>query len=314
MTAPRVSVLTTGGTIASRVGPGGVSTTGSQARDVLDSAGRRAGVQVTVIDVLCVDSAAMSLAEMDTVREAVAVELRDESVAGVVVLHGTDSLEETAMLLDLVHTDPRPVVLTGAQRTADHPESDGPRNIELALRVAADPTRRDLGVLVAFGTRVLRARGVRKTHTTALDAYTGRPAGHDDATRHVLSNNPIGGVRVDIVALYPGVDAVVIDALRRHGTDGIVLQALGAGNANGSIVDAVRRCTDAGIPVALSTRVQGGSVVVTYGGGGGGADLVRAGAFAAGDLGPAQTRILLCVLIAAGSTSITDEFARVTAR
>ncbi|WP_328812367.1 asparaginase [Rhodococcus sp. NBC_00297] len=293
---PTVVVLTTGGTIASRVGPDGVSTTGRHAHDVLVDAGLRVGVRVRVTDVLCVDSAAMSLLDMDTVRGAVTEALRDDAVSGVVVLHGTDSLEETAMLIDLSHTDVRPVVITGAQRTADHVESDGPHNVESALRVAADPERRGHGVLVAFGPRVLQARGVRKSHTTALDAYSGTPA-VDPVPRETLPDSSIDGIRVDVVALYPGVDGLVIDALRSARTDGIVLQAMGAGNANAAVVDAVRRCTDAGVPVMLSTRVPSGGVVTTYGGGGGGADLVRAGAVSAGDLSPAQARILLCALL-----------------
>ncbi|WP_315773717.1 asparaginase [Rhodococcoides kroppenstedtii] len=307
---PSVVVLTTGGTIASRVGDDGVSTPGKVAVD-LDAIAARLGVRVTVVDVLRVDSAAMSHTDLDTVSAAVERALRPD-VTGVVVLHGTDTLEETAMLVDLVHDDPRPVVFTGAQRTADHPDGDGPHNAELAVAVAADPDRRGQGVLVAFGPRVLRARGVRKAHTTELDAYTGVPAASTES-RITLRRNPIAGIRVDVVALYPGVDGVMIDAARHHGAAGIVLEAMGAGNANADVVAAVRRAVDAGIVVALSTRVPSGGVVTTYGGGGGGADLVAAGAVSAGETSPAQTRILLCALVAESTHDVAARFADVVA-
>ncbi|MBY6366456.1 asparaginase [Rhodococcoides corynebacterioides] len=305
---PSVVVLTTGGTIASRVGSDGVSTPGKVAVD-LDAIGARLGVHVTVVDVLRVDSAAMSNADLDTVSAAVAQHLRSD-VVGVVVLHGTDTLEETAMLVDLVHDDPRPVVFTGAQRTADHPDGDGPHNAELAVAVAADPERRDQGVLVAFGPRVLRARGVRKAHTTDLDAYTGLDADVPHP-RPTVSRHPIEAVRVDIVALHPGVDGVMIDAACDHGAAGIVLEAMGAGNANVDVVAAVRRAVDAGVAVVLSTRVPSGGVVTTYGGGGGGADLVAAGALSAGTASPAQARITLCALVAESPYDVPARFAAV---
>lgn len=294
-----VSVITTGGTIASRVGVDGTSRAGKPSAEFLADIGARAGVDVRVVDLMSVDSAAMTSADMDRIRRGVEGELRDPTIVGVVVLHGTDTLEETALLVDLMHADPRPVVFTGAQRTADHARPDGPANIEAALRVAANSRFRDHGVLVAFGPRLMHARGVRKTHTVDLDAYDGVRV-TTPLPRTVMPRTDIAGVRVDVVALYAGVDEVVVDALREHGTNGIVLQALGAGNTNARIVDAVRRCTEADIPVVLSTRVPDGGVVTTYGGGGGGADLVRAGALSAGTLGPAQARIVLAAALASG--------------
>ncbi|WP_218017974.1 hypothetical protein [Rhodococcoides corynebacterioides] len=118
---------------------------------------------------------------------------------------------------------------------------------------------------------------------------------------------------MDIVALYPGVDGAMIDAARHHGAAGIVLEAMGAGNANADVVAAVRRAVDAGIVVALSTRVPSGGVVTTYGGGGGGADLVAAGALSAGEASPAQSRILLCALIAESAQDVAARFAAVVA-
>lgn len=114
-----------------------------------------------------------------------------------------------------------------------------------------------------------------------------------------VSRQPIVRTRVDIVALYPGVDAVAIDAYVAAGAEGIVLQAMGAGNANEQVVQAVRRCTAQCVPVVVTTRVPQGRAEPTYGGGGGGADLLDAGAVFS-QLRASQARILLIAQIAAG--------------
>ena len=114
----------------------------------------------------------MTLDRVHTLAQAVAAELRDPDVTGVVVTHGTDTTEETAFFLDLFHDDARPVVVTGAQRAADAPDSDGPRNLATRSpsRRAADT--RGLGVLIGFGGQLFPARGTRKSHTLAADTFT----------------------------------------------------------------------------------------------------------------------------------------------
>ena len=280
-----VVVLTTGGTIASARGAGG--------RIAPTTRGRG--------DVMAVDSSTMSLALMAAIRDAVTTALDDPGVVGVVVLHGTDTLEETAMFLDLFHRDPRPVVLTGAQRPADHLDPDGPRNIETAIATARRTDLRDRGVLVVFGDRVMPARGTRKAHTTELDAFQHYlPA--NECPRATLSWHPeIAQIRVDIIALYPGADRTHIDASIAAGARGIVLDAMGSGNANPNILAAVEHCVANGISVVVTSRVPDGVVEPIYGGHGGGHDLVRAGAIASTWLRAGQARIMLAALLAGGA-------------
>ena len=99
--------------------------------------------------------------------------LADDDCVGVVVTHGTDTMEETAFLLDLVHISEKPVVLTGAQRAADSSHPDGPDNLADAVAAAANPALRECGVLVCFAGKVRSARGVRKTQTWELTAFDG---------------------------------------------------------------------------------------------------------------------------------------------
>ncbi|PRY12239.1 asparaginase domain-containing protein [Kineococcus rhizosphaerae] len=301
LTPPLVVVVTTGGTIASTVDADGVSAPTLAGDTLVGPAAAEVGVRVRVVEPLRVDSSTLTLADAWRVVSSVHEALASPDVAGVVVLHGTDSLEETAYLLDLHHDDPRAVVLTGSQRTSDHPEPDAPANVRLALSTATTRS----GVLVAFGGAVLPAAGVAKQHTTALDAF----ACPDPLPRAVLPAATGDWPRVDVVAGYPGMDGALLDACVAAGARGIVLQGLGSGNATAAVVAAVARAVAAGVAVVLTTRVAAGPVAVTYGDGGGGADLAAAGAVPAGRLKAGQARVLLAALLRAGATDLPAQFA-----
>ncbi|GAA1462317.1 asparaginase [Williamsia maris] len=294
---PRIVVLSTGGTIASQRRPGGAVPVLHAAdlltRDLVPP--HLADATITTRTVCAVDSAAMTDAEHRLLLRAIAEELADPDVTGVVVTHGTDTLEETALVVDLVHADPRPVVFAGAQYPADSPRSDGPTNLAAALACAADTTNRDRGVLVAFGGRVLPARGVAKTSTTATDAFDSVVTTPARPVLAAVDGRPTA--RVDIVTLHPDFDAAVLGALVDSGARGLVLAALGSGNAHPTVTDAVGAVTARGAVVVLSTRVPFGEVVPTYGGGGGAVDLVAAGAILSPWLRAPQSRIVLSALL-----------------
>ncbi|MCZ0978444.1 asparaginase domain-containing protein [Streptomyces diastatochromogenes] len=167
--ARRIVVISTGGTIASRWQGTGYAADAS-GDDVLATAPLPEDVTVEVVDLFNVNSSRMTSAHQLALLRTVHETLADPGVDGIVVTHGTDTLEETAFLLDLHHTDPRPVVLTGAQRPFGTGDGDGPGNLYDALQVAASV--RDLGVLVVFDGRVHAARGTVKTQTLAADAFS----------------------------------------------------------------------------------------------------------------------------------------------
>ncbi len=249
---------------------------------------------------------------------------------GVVVTHGTDTLEETAALLALTHDRVTPVTVTGAQRPFDDPAPDGPVNLDAALRWAAHGRP---GVTVTFAGQVLPAIGVRKVHTAALAAFAapGRgplasvdaagvrehavapdaallgPAPAASASSDSASAGPAPAdparadppetlPRVDVVAQYVGADAHALDAAVAAGARGIVVAGFGAGNATPAVVAAARGLLERGVPVAVASRTGAGPVEGLYAGGG--AELARAGALFAGDLSPWQARLLLAVALA----------------
>ncbi|MEV3854750.1 asparaginase [Streptomyces sp. NPDC050095] len=322
----RITLISTGGTIASRwQGTGYAADAGGDT--VLASAAVPDGVEVKVVDLFNVNSSSMTserqLMLLRTVREVLA----DPAVDGIVVTHGTDTLEESAFFVDLHHDDPRPVVFTGAQKPLGAADGDGPGNMYDALQVAASV--RDLGVLVVFDGKVHAARGTVKTQTLAPNAFAdpsaeplgrlgfGRVDIRTSPQRPAPLEIPADGAaipRVDVVMHHSDADPALFEAALAAGAQGIVLVATGAGNATPAFVDAVAAAVRRGVLVAVSTRVPAGPLAEIYTGGGA-VDLVAAGAVLSGTLRAGQTRIavLSALLSQAAPATRTDLLRRLIA-
>ncbi|HEV7825041.1 MAG TPA: asparaginase [Mycobacteriales bacterium] len=304
---PCIELVATGGTIASRSGAAGRQAT-VRADELLGTLGSTPpGVEVRTRDVATKGSYAFGNGDLLALVRAVHSGLAGD-VDGIVLTHGTDAMEETAFLLDLLHDDPRPVVLTGAQRPFDDAAPDGPANLADAIAVAADPAARDRGVLLGFDGFAFPARGVRKSDTLSAHAFTAPGRG---PVFRVVDGRPIPIARphrpaalrldlalpdlprVDVVSAYPGADGVHVRASLAAGAAGLVVAALGVGNVGPAMVEAVAEAVAAGVPVLICSRVTAGPVAPLYAGGG--AELARVGAIFADDLSPWQARLLLAV-------------------
>jgi L-asparaginase len=302
-----VAVIATGGTIASERDETGAAKPSLTGEHLLSDIGS-GDVSLKPIELMAKDSSSLTLSDMQTISDAVSKELADPDVSGIVILHGTDAMEETALLVHLQHHLTKPVIFTGAQFTADHPQADGPDNLSAAIAASVDPSNMEKGVLLCFGGRLLPAWGLYKRSTDKTDAF-------DLACQTVCPDSPgftgsVRDVRVDIVAIYPGCDADHIDASLKAGAHGIVLAALGSGNANARVVEAINRCRENNVPVVVSSRVPEGVLVAGYGGGGGGHDMGAAGAIHSRTLRAGQSRILLAAMIASSkkTAEMTDAF------
>ena len=310
---PSVLVLTTGGTIASRPHPGGEVRACISGADLVTTITVGQEVDVEVREVMRGHSFNLTRGDVLRLARQILFELEASPGAGLVVTHGTDTMEESAYLVDLVLGDGHCVVFTGAQRHAGEPDTDGPRNLADAIRVAAHPAARGLGAVVVMAGRIHPARGVFKAHTQALDAVDSpAPLGDVTGGRVHLRARPVRppgfrlaelgtlSARVDVVPVYLDSDGVQLAACRAAGARGIVLQALGTGNPTPGVLREVRRCVADGLVVLVSTRCPAGPTAPVYGAGGG-ADLAAAGAVFAGGLRPSQARLLLAAALSAES-------------
>lgn len=307
-----VAVVTTGGTIASRPDPSGGVVAAEGPDDLFASMPEfRRIAEVRTEEIFRIGSYLLTPADMLRLAERVRALTADADVDGVVITHGTDTLAESAYILNLLYGGEKPVVFTGAQRNASVSDADGPRNLADAVRVAASPAARGLGVVVALGGRIDAALSAEKIHTTALRAFgsPGRgPVGevteggrvrifHRPSRPGNLVGTPPFVPRVDLVRLYAGIDGVFVRAACQSGARGIVLEAFGIGNANHEVLAEVKRAVDSGVAVMVVSRCPEGVVEPVYGNGGG-HDLAEIGAIFAGDLGGQKARLLLMIALA----------------
>ena len=273
------------------------------------------GADVEVLDFR--QTASASLGFDDLLGLAAVLESLD-GVDGIVITQGTDSMEETAYLLDLVYRGDTPVVLTGAMRAASLAGADGPANLLAAVRVAVSAPARGRGVLVVMADEIHAAVRVRKTHTTSVSAFRspdGGPLGRVSEGRVHFVNTAARApavprpaldprrprLRVALLTMALGDDGALAETLLRDDTwHGAVIAGFGGGHVPAATMPVLRRLA-ARMPVVLASRTGAGPVLTTsYGYPGGEVDLLAAGLIPAGPLDPLKARILLHLLLSAG--------------
>ena len=321
---PRVHILATGGTIA------------GAAQNATDLTGYRPGaigIESLIASVPELSGAAEVTGEQvcninsDDITPAIWLDLAGRAnrvlalpgVAGIVVTHGTDTLEETAYFLDLTITSDRPVVVTGAMRPATALSADGPLNLLNAVQLAGSREAKGKGVLVLLNGEINAARDTTKAGTQSTGAFRSPdfgPLGYmvdgkPQFYRLPVKNHTAGPAfnvtglsalpRVDIVSTYPGMDEAAIDAFVQAGTRGLVVTGMGNGEYPAAIGPALAQAADRGIPVIVASRT--GSGVTT---------LHDSRFIAAGTLSPQKARVLL--MLALTETQDRDRIAEIFTR
>jgi L-asparaginase len=313
---PSIMVIGTGGTI----GSAGGYWTGNPTRVPIEQLVRVPGIDsvasVASEQLWNVASSAIGPARwLELTRHVSDLLRRRPELAGIVVTHGTDTMEETAYFLDLTLPGDRPVIVTGAMRPSDMAGADGPANLTNAARAAVDPRARGRGAMVLMDDKLFAARDVTKTNSTRVETFQAperAPIAIIDADG-VFYHQPspgrsaplfdVAGVRglprVDVVYGYAGADSVVIDALVAAGAKGLVMAGVGRGGLTPDQSAALRRARAAGVVIVVGTRTGSGRVPVQR----------DDGMVGAGDLNPQKARVLLMLTLS--RTSDPREVARI---
>jgi len=307
----RVHVITTGGTIAMRhEQAAGGAVPALRSEDFI----RQLSSEVTAAEweEYCnVPSAHFTLDAIWGLRMRLAELVGDEGVLGIVVTHGTDTMEETAYLLDLTVDTEKPIVVTGAMRTASDEGYEGMANLSSAIRVAASLTARDLGALVVMNQEIHAARDVTKMHTQSLDTFKSLghgPLGRVDADKVVVDRRVVRQhiacsrlePDVHLIKLTVGIDDTFLHHLLDRKAAGIVIEALGGGRVPPWWLPTIRHAIEQGTAVVIASRCPSGRVYDGYGYEGSHKDLIEAGALFAEGLSGQKARIMLMVALGAG--------------
>jgi len=311
----RVAVVFTGGTISMVVDPlaGGAVPALDGAGILARTPGLERIAEIVPVDRGRVPASHFTFPALLDLAAAIRGLLADPAIHGVVVVQGTDTIEETSFLLDLLIASPKPVVVTGAMRNATAPDYDGPANLRDAVRCAAAAELADAGVVVVLAGTIEPADDVTKVHASALDTFRSLNVGRLGRIERdrVLVERPRGARRgplmveraaepIPVVTATVAMDAVILDAVVGLRPAAIVVAATGAGNTSAELLAAGTRAMAAGIPVVLATRCPSGAASAGYAFPGGGATWVRAGALLAGTLTGPKARIALALGLGAG--------------
>lgn len=311
-----VAVVFTGGTISMGFDPvaGGNVPTLDGAAILARTPGLDSIADVVPIDRGLKPASHFTWGDLLTLAAVIQDALDDPEIAGVVVVQGTDTIEETAFAWDLVLRSSKPVVVTGAMRASHEDGYDGPANLRRAVAAAAAPALRGVGVVVGLAGTLEADDDATKMHTQAFDTF-GSPnfgslgrVGQDGIVmldrprgpRRSLTPVPSDGARVELVQAGIGSDGAMLDAAVATGARGVVMAATGAGNTSAGLLAAAERAIADGVTVVLASRCPAGAVSTAYAFPGGGATWVRAGAIPTGTLCAIKARVALALGLGAG--------------
>src|ERR1039458_8004167 len=265
-TKPVVVFIATGGTIAMKIDPVKhapvPAISGEDLLATVPEVSKYASVEVKNVYNVAWDY--MDPVRWTALTREVNTALARSEVAGVIISHGTDTLEETAYWLDLTVDSDKPVVLIGAQRNASESDFDGPRNLLNAVRIAVDPQSKGKGAMLAMNSQINSARDVTKTHTSSVETFKSGDfgfLGEVDFDRIVYWRAPLRRQHlpiktdsmpyIEIVPMYGGADGYLIKAALDHGAKGLVVEGLGWGNVNKPMYAAIKDAIAKGVPVMI---------------------------------------------------------------
>lgn len=317
----KIIMLSTGGTIASKRNPDtGLLTAGVMSgQELSEKCDMPSNVEIEIISVFQIPSNHMTFEHLVKLKNKIEEIFKNSDVNGIVVTHGTDTLEETSYFLDLVISDHRPVVVTGSQRGPDVTGTDAFVNLRQAFLLAASDKSLDMGTLVLFNEQIFSGRYIRKRHASNVDGFYSYGFGHlgiVDQEDIFIYQKPINKQKyklkrelpnIEIIKTSLGSDGKFIECAIEHKASGIIIEAPGRGHAPPGILQSVELAIKNNIPVLLTTSAEEGFVKTVYDFPGSAWSLQELGVVLARDYDSKKARIKLAVLLASGINTITSE-------
>jgi L-asparaginase len=311
---PRIAIFFTGGTISMRVdeGFGGIvpALSATQIIDTIDDINDLADIEV--IEFGQYPGPHMTPDIMFALSQSIKTYAERNDIDGIIVTHGTDTLEETAYFLDCTINTPKPIIVIGAMRNSSEPDWDGPRNLRDALILVGSADARDYGVLLCIGDSINAASEATKTDTNQLNTFASfdfGPIGRLVNGTVMMYRKPVRREYFDVqhipnnvplLKCYAGMDAMLIECAIEHGAKGIVIEAFGVGNVPPPVYYALKKAVSKGIPTVLTSRCPVGRIEHIYAYEGAGKHLYDAGIIFADYLNGQKARIKLIAALGAG--------------
>ncbi|KAA1040175.1 asparaginase [Macrococcus equipercicus] len=319
----KLLVLHTGGTISMSENKDGYVTTNNE-NPVSNAATVQQLAEITEIHPFQVPSPHMTLHHMNDLRKTIILHINEDNYDGVVITHGTDTLEETAYFLDLTLNVSIPVILTGAMRSSNEIGADGLYNYIAAVRTACDVNAKGKGVLVVFNDEIHSAKNVTKTHTSNTSTFQSPNYGplgiitknniyfHHLPVRHQPLVKVDESIKVGLIKAHADLDAELLRFFSEAHYNGVIIEALGQGNLPPSALSGLNELLAQHIPVVLVSRCFNGIVSNNYQYEGGGYELHQKGVIFSNGLNGQKARLKLIVALSNGlhSEKLTTYFSR----
>jgi len=315
----KIAIIFTGGTIAMKIDP--TIHAAIPALNAQEIIGTVKNIELMAeIEVINFSNLPSPHLNMDMLMELYLIvksKIEDDNIDSVIITHGTDTLEETAYLFDLLLETKKPVIFVGAMRNYSELGYDGSSNLSAAICTALSPNSRDRGVLVVMNNEINAASEVTKTNTLSLDTFKSPEFGplgivdNDEALyyRNIVKRQHINTSKIEkkvgLLKCCAGMDADILDFYIENNYKGLIIEAMGRGNVPPNLVPGIKRALEENIVIGLVSRCNTGRVLYTYGYEGGGKQLRDLGVLFGGNLPGQKARIKLCVIL--GFTQDRDE-------
>lgn len=309
----KVVLITTGGTIASQRNANNKLESGKlDGQAILSMCQLVDEMTVELIDLFQIPSMHMTYEQLNLLNKTISDVFLDDSVSGIVVTHGTDSLEETAYFLELTVKDTRPIIVTGSQKAPDDIGTDVYANLRNSLLVAASKEAQDMGTCVVFNEKILHSKYVKKTHSSSINGFGAigyGMLGYIDNDEVVIYQKPTmrehyqiqeGYPIVEMIYAYLGATSTLLDALASANVEGVILIGAGRGQITPAMTEAIERLQGKGIRFVLTTSTEEGRVFPTYDYYSSANNLKNSGVVMGGDFDPKKARIKLMLMLANG--------------